>query len=147
MMRPKFSIHASLVAVICLGFSLGIVVQAQNNTSQATNKSGKLRSTTNAQRLAAAANAAAAGKVPAVKKAVVSASSNTKAAVQKKSRGLGKTMAMNALSTAMVMPGSMPDYFGPYPNYANSQLPPVITITDRICIGQYANLENHAQWR
>jgi FtsP/CotA-like multicopper oxidase with cupredoxin domain len=30
----------------------------------------------------------------------------------------------------MPMPGSTPDYFGATPNYANSPLPPVVTITD-----------------
>jgi FtsP/CotA-like multicopper oxidase with cupredoxin domain len=61
---------------------------------------GRLRGTTMAQRYAAAANAAAA---------------RSRAAAQ----GLKLTMAVP-------VPGGTPDYFGIYPNYANSPLPTVV---------------------
>lgn len=56
---------------------------------------GKMRSTTMAQRRAAAANAKMAGLQP-------------------------RAIAPHALTP---VPGGTPDYFGPYPNYANSPLP------------------------
>lgn len=135
MVKRKVMKKAGLIAVsafVCLGLGLGIMAQAQNyeNTGQAGvkhgKKYGKMRSTTQAQRQAAADN-----------RALLMKRVMEKAAASGFTAPVSSTLSSNApmlgpapLGGTMPMPGTTPDYFGTTPNYANSPLPPIITITD-----------------
>lgn len=106
------SIIRAAIAV-SLAVSIGIGAQVKNQTSKKQANRVQLRSTTQDQRQAAAQRAGKKGLKPATTAAMASTN----------------TMSAQA-AMPMPMPGGTPDYFGPFPNYANSPLPPVVEIAD-----------------
>jgi hypothetical protein len=93
--KRKFIMIMSLlmaISVVALGLE-PVLAQDKPVGWGKGNAYGKMRSTTPAQREAAAANAQAAG------------------------------LQLGAAVAAVPTPGGTPDYFGPYPNYATSPLP------------------------
>jgi FtsP/CotA-like multicopper oxidase with cupredoxin domain len=92
------------IIVLALANSQGIVAQTDSTGPAHGNAYGKMRSTTQSQRKAAAGNSKKAGlKLGAV--------------------GAAATLASGAAAQAVPPPNGTPDYFGPYANYANSPLP------------------------
>ena len=101
------------ILVLALAGIGGAFAQNSNTNNNAHgNVYGKMRSTTQAQREAAAENARKAG----LKIGNVGATAN----LLKSSSGTQTPLGPSGL---IPPPGGTPDYFGPYSNYANSPLP------------------------